>query len=89
MTPTGEDASEFRILSTKAAMGWDALYRTPYTAQLAAAVAGLKTDAGWLTGILEKDGSPDKAITANTNAGVLLAMHYRALGPLLHPAKAE
>ena len=36
-TDTGEDADEFRILSTKAALGWHALYRTPYTDELAAA----------------------------------------------------
>lgn len=87
MTPNGKDASDFRLLSTKASMGWDALYQTDYTGKLVQALAGLKTAAGWQTGIFEKDGKADTAITANTNAGILLAMHFRSLGPLLHPAQ--
>ena len=84
-TDTGEDADEFRILSTKAALGWHALYRTPYTEELAAAVWDLQTPNGWQTGHYETLGEPNTVLAANTNAVVLEALHYLALGPLLHP----
>ena len=84
-TDTGEDADEFRILSTKAALGWHALYRTSYTEELAAAVWDLRTPNGWQTGHYETLGEPNAVLAANTNAVVLEALHYLALGPLLHP----
>ncbi|WP_210528582.1 DUF3131 domain-containing protein [Rubellimicrobium arenae] len=88
-TDTGEDADEFRILSTKAALGWHALYRTPYTEELAAAVWDLQTPNGWQTGHYESLGEPNAVLAANTNAVILEALHYWALGPILHPQGGE
>jgi hypothetical protein len=85
LTDAGEKAEEFRLLSTKAALGWDALYGTPYTTQLVEAVAGLRTPEGWLAGTYEATGEPNAVLAANTNAVVLEALHYRAFGPILNP----
>ena len=86
LTDKGADASAFRTLSTKAAFGWAALYDTDYTRRLLTTAAKL-TDPGrgWYAGRYEKDGSPDAALTANTNGVVLEALHYRQLGPMLRP----
>lgn len=88
LTDVGEDASGLRILSTKAALGWHALYRTDYTAQLAAAVADQASPEGWATGPFEEIDEPNTARAANTNGVILTALHYRALGPILHPRRA-
>lgn len=85
LTDAGEDASGFRILSTKAAIGWHALYQTPYTSKLVAAVADQATSTGWTTGLYEEIDDRNTARAANTNGVILTAMHYRAFGPLLHP----
>jgi hypothetical protein len=87
LTDTGEDASGFRILSTKAAIGWHALYRTQHTERLAAAVADQAGPEGWATGPFEEIDEPNEARAANTNGVILTAMHYRAFGPLLHPRR--
>jgi Protein of unknown function (DUF3131) len=84
LTDTGADASAFRSLSVKAAFGWDALYRTPYTARLVAAVQSLHDpQRGWYSGRYEADGQPNKAITCNTNAIILESLAYRQAGPLV------
>ncbi len=84
LTDTGADASVDRSLSVKAAFGWDALYRTAYTAQLVAAVEGLYDPArGYYSGRYESDGQPNRAITCNTNAILLESLAYRHLGPLV------
>jgi hypothetical protein len=85
LTDTGEAAPDARTLSTKAAMGWDALYRTPYTAQLVEAVAPLRTAQGWGAGLFEADGAPNDVLASNTNAVILEALHWRAFGPMLRP----
>jgi hypothetical protein len=86
VSPEGADASAFRSLSTKAAIGWDALYATPYTRQLAQRVATLADPGrGWYSGLYEVSGKPNTAITANTNAIVLESLCYVQYGPLLRP----
>ncbi|MES2844212.1 MAG: DUF3131 domain-containing protein [Pseudomonadota bacterium] len=85
VTDTGEDARNFRTLSTKAAFGWNALFRTAYTQSLIDAVKPLQSDGGWQAGIYELTSLPNTVLSANTNAGVLLAMHFIEFGPLLHP----
>lgn len=88
ITDSGQDASKFRSLSTKAAFGWHALYGTPYTQQLVEAVASLHNpDKGWYSGVYEESGKPNKAITANTNAIVLESLCYRQFGPLMRQAQ--
>lgn len=89
LTDSGADASGFRILSTKAALGWHALYQTNYTARLAAAVADQASPEGWATGAFEEIAEPNMARAANTNGVILTALHYRALGPVLHPIRQD
>lgn len=82
-----EHFNALRTLSTKTAFAWDALYRTPYTAQLVAAVKELQaTEGGFMEGIYEESGKPNTAQTANTNGIILASLAYRAFGPLLAPA---
>lgn len=84
VTETGADASPLRAVSVKAAFGWDALYSTPYTARLVAAVAAARDpERGWYAGIYENGGEVNRALTANTNGGVLESLCYRAHGPLI------
>ena len=92
ITDNGADASRFKTLSVKTAFGWDALYRTPYTARLMDRIAPLHDPArGWFAGLYEGTGQPNRALTANTNAVVLEALHYRKHGPFLRtpPAKVD
>ena len=84
ITESGEDASEFKSLSTKAAFGWHALYETDYTKKLIETASKLHDEEkGWYSGLYEKTGEPNKALTANTNGIILETLAYKALGPLL------
>ena len=84
ITDTGEDASAFRTLSTKAALGWHVLFDTEYTKELADAVMPLQDPKkGWYSGRYEASGKPNKALTANTNAVVLESLAYRRFGKLV------
>ncbi len=90
ITDAGADASEFRTLSSKAALSWAALYDTPYTRRLAEAAAKLHDpQRGWYAGSYEKDGSVNTALTANTNGIILEGLHYRRFGPMLRPSGAK
>lgn len=84
ITESGEDASEFKSLSTKAAFGWHALYETDYTRKLIQTASKLHDEEkGWYSGLYEKTGEPNKALTANTNGIILETLAYKAMGPLL------
>ena len=84
ITDTGEDASEFKSLSTKAAFGWYALYQTDYTDLLIAEAHTLSSEnKGWYSGRYESSGEINKAITANTNGIVLESLAYIENGSLL------
>jgi len=88
ITEDGKDASEFKSLSTKAAFGWHALYETEYTTTLMDTVSKLFDEQkGWYSGLYEKTGLPNKALTANTNGIILESLAYKALGPLLKPGQ--
>jgi len=77
ITDEGKDVSQFRSLSTKAAMGWLALYRDDYTARFEEVLGGLYDPGkGWFAGRYERDGKPNRALTANTNAIVLESLCY-------------
>ncbi|OUS32622.1 hypothetical protein A9Q99_00385 [Gammaproteobacteria bacterium 45_16_T64] len=85
ITDSGEDASQFRSVSTKAALGWHMLYESDYTALLMKHIENnFDSEKGWFSGIYEKSNVPNKAITANTNAIVLESLHYKVFGPLLN-----
>jgi hypothetical protein len=84
IAPSGTILTDLRSLSSKAAIGFHALYDTEYTKMLATRVMGTRDEAhGWRAGIYEVDGSLNTSTTVNTNAIILEAMHYRKFGPLL------
>jgi hypothetical protein len=80
--PGGKDVPDLRSLSTKAAFGWDAVFKTNYTKKLVDKVQSLNDPArGWYAGVYEKDQQTNKSITCNTNAVVLEALAYKKFGP--------
>lgn len=84
VTEDGEDASEFRSVSTKAVFGLHVLYDTPYTEKLLDSIkTNFDPDKGWYSGIYEHSGETNTAITANTNGIILEALHYLKFGPIL------
>lgn len=85
ITEKGQDASQFKTLSTKAAFGWHMLYETDYTQKLMKATAGLfDPQRGWYSGLYEVSGQPNKAITANTNGIILEVLAYKQTGKLMN-----
>lgn len=73
----GNPAPRFRTLSTKAAFGWYALYRTAYARNLVDRVRELRDpERGWFSGLYEMPEEPNRAITCNTNAIVLESLCY-------------
>jgi len=88
ITEKGEDASQFKTLSTKAAFGWHALYETDYTQKLVEKAATLADpERGWYSGVYEVGGQPNKALTANTNGIILEALAYKQGGKLMKLGK--
>lgn len=84
LSDKGEDLSELRTVSVKAAFGWHALVDNDYTRRLVAGVAALNEPRrGWYAGQYERTGQPNKALTANTNAVVLESLAYIQGGPLV------
>ena len=79
----GRSYEELRTVSLKASFGWDALYDTEYTNHVLASLSDLGTETGWMAGRYEIGGAPNTALTLNTNAVVLEALHYKHKGPLL------
>lgn len=74
---------DLRTISLKAAFAWDALFGTAYTARVRATLSGLATEKGWASGLYESDNRINSMVTANTNAVVLEALHFKLKGPLL------
>ncbi len=84
VTESGEDASEFRSVSTKAVFGLHVLYDTPYTEKLLDLIkTNYDPKKGWYSGIYEASGETNTAITANTNGIILESLHYLQFGPML------
>jgi hypothetical protein len=84
ITEEGVDASKFKTVSTKAALGWSVLYQTPYRNTLIDAVKKLYDPAkGWYSGVFETSKEANDAITANTNAIILEALCFKKYGKLL------
>lgn len=85
ITDTGEDASAYKTLSTKAAFGWYSLYNTAYATQLIKGVNHLySVNEGWYSGLYESNGEINKTLTANTNGIVLESLAYIQSGSLLN-----
>ncbi|HWO99864.1 MAG TPA: DUF3131 domain-containing protein [Methylococcus sp.] len=84
VTEKGENASAFRSLSTKTAIGWYALYDSDYTQKLVDRAKTLfDPDRGWYSGWYEVKDRPNKAITANTNGIILESLHHLRFGKLV------
>jgi len=84
ITDKGADASDFKNLSTKAAMGWHVLFSDDYSGRLSSAIAGLYDEnKGWYSGRYENTGGINGAITCNTNGIILEALCFRCFGQQL------
>lgn len=84
ITEKGDNAANFKTLSTKAAFGWYVLYNDQYTQLLIDRVSTLyDPEKGWYSGFYEKQLTPNKALTANTNGIILQALAYKQFGPLI------
>lgn len=84
VTENGEDASEFRSVSTKAVFGLHVLYDTDYTGKLLRSIkSNFDPEKGWYSGVYELTGETNTSITANTNGIILETLHYLKFGPML------
>ncbi|MDF9391391.1 MULTISPECIES: DUF3131 domain-containing protein [Methylococcus] len=84
LTTDGREVSDLRFLSAGDAVGWHVLYDADYGRQLAEKAAGLfDPERGWYGGWYEAKDRPNRAMSANTNAMVLEAMHFRQFGELV------
>lgn len=83
LTEKGEFHPDLRTVSLKAAFAWDALYDTEYTRSVLQSLQDLKTERGWASGRYEANGQINSVVTANTNAVVLEALHFKHKGPLM------
>ena len=84
ITDKGVDASNYKSISTKAAIGWHALYQADYTQKLIDKVKPLyDNERGWYSGFYEIMQKPNKAITANTNGIILESLCYQKFGKLV------
>lgn len=84
ISESGEDASAFKTLSTKAVFGWHMLYETEYTSRLMEEIkTAFDPERGWYSGVYEIDGQPNTAITANTNGIILETLAFRQEGQLM------
>lgn len=87
IAPDGVDASALRTVSTRAALGWHVLYRSPYT-QIAwgAVKEAYDPGRGFYAGRYEGAAGYDQALDAATNAMVLESLLFaRSRKPLLRP----
>lgn len=80
----GEDLTQYKTISTKAAIGWSILYRTSYGEKLVEAVKTLyDPKKGWYSGYYEVLKKTNEALSANTNAIILEALCFKKFGRLL------
>ncbi len=88
--PDGTPVPEDLGFSTKAALGWGVLFAGSYPDRLFSAASELVAPgAGLYAGRYDRDGTVNRALSANTNAVVLEALAYRAHGPWLRVDEAD
>ncbi len=88
ITEDGKDASQFRSLSTKAAVGWSVLFNDDYRDKLIQKFSALNDEGkGWYSGLYENSGKKNASLTCNTNAIILEALCYKVYGNLLKIGK--
>jgi len=84
VSESGESVPHLMQISTKAAFVWSVLYDDPYAERLLEKVKGLyDKENGWYSGLYDKTGEINKAITANTNGIILEALSYKLRGPIV------
>lgn len=84
VSESGDDATEFKTFSTVAAFGWYYLFNDRYSDKLFSKAKKLyDPELGWYSGVYEKSGKINTAITANVNGIILEALNYRLNGPLV------
>ena len=77
----GQDVSQARGSSTKAAVGWHMLFRTTYTSQVYKGLRWLADPGkGVFAGFYEESQQPNRALTLNTNGNILEALLYNKVG---------
>lgn len=88
VTDKGEEANDYRTLSTKAAIGWFVLFETPYTNDMVGHLIGnvINPDEGWFAGIYENDQRINTALSLNTNGIILESLYVKCFGPLVASA---
>lgn len=85
----GRRAPQDLTFSTKAAIGWWALFGGAYPDRLYAAAAELAhPGVGFWAGRYDATGDVNRVLSLNTNAVVLEALAYRARGPALRRARS-
>ncbi len=87
-SPDGTPAPAHLTFSTKAAVGWGALFAGSYPERLLAAAAELVAAGGLYAGRYDATGEVNRVLSLNTNAVVLEALAYRLHGPFFRPASA-
>jgi hypothetical protein len=89
LTLEGRRTADDLTFSTKAALGWWALFAGEYPDRLHAAAAELVDPGrGLWAGRYDATGAVNRALALNTNAVALEALAYRARGPLLRPSRS-
>lgn len=84
----GGDHPELRTASTKAAVGWAALFRDAYVERLETFAEEASMEGrGIYSGRYEQGGGFNHAMTANTCGIALEALAFRLRGPLLRAAR--
>jgi len=78
-----QDYSEFKSVSTKAAIGMRILFDTNYTKKLFDYIDNnYNKDRGYYAGIYETKAGKNRALTLNTNAIILESLLFKNMGPL-------
>jgi hypothetical protein len=83
ISDAGESVPRLALVSTRAAFGMWALWKTPYTAHLIRSVKELyDPKRGWYEGRYELTGAYEKTISCSTNAFILQALAHKRFGKL-------
>jgi hypothetical protein len=83
VSDSGENFPRLALVSTRAAFGMWALWKTPYTEHLIKSVRELyDPKRGWYEGRYEVTGAYEKTISCSTNALILQALAHKRYGKL-------
>ena len=90
MADSGKFTPEAALVSSRAAFGLWALWKTNYTDSLLEVVSALfNPGKGWYEGRFELTGGYEYAVTSTTNAVVLESLLYKVVGKLYRLAAKE